>query len=165
MPSLRGAGVLAGVALIVVSCERPAPEPYVRLSAPAPALDGAPRSRGYLVTFWATWCNFCREEAEELRRLALNPPNGLSVVVFSEDERLDDVARFFDGAIPPELNLRLDSDWRVAHAVYVHQLPAAVLVVDGKALARFDGARRWSGSSARSTLARLIEGAEHPGGS
>ena len=157
------AGAFAGalLLLVVVACNRSPPEPYVRLSSPAPKIEAPPSSRAVLLTFWATWCNFCREEADELHGLARDPPPGLSIVVFSEDKELADVERFFGGSIPKELNLRLDSEWRVAHSLVVHQLPAAVLVVDGKAIARFDGARRWSGSSARSTLSRLIKSAEH----
>lgn len=163
MPSARCAGVFAGMLLAFsTACDKPAAEPYVRLSAPAPALSPAPPERAVLLTFWATWCNFCREESDELRRLAADPPSGLAVVVMSEDESFDDVKRFFGGAIPPELHLRLDDDWRVAHSLFVHQLPASVLVVDGNAVARFDGARSWSGAAARSTLARLLKGAEHP---
>ena len=155
------AGVFAGALLVALACDRSPPEAYVRLEAAAPNFDAAPPSRALLVTFWATWCNFCREEADELRRLAADPPAGLSVVVFSEDEKLADVERFFGGAVPAELHLRLDPEWRTAHSLFVHQLPASVLVVDGKGVARFDGARRWSGSSARSTLSRLIKSAEH----
>lgn len=161
MSPSRVAGVVAGIVLVVAACDRPASEPYVRLSEQAPLLDAAPGSRALLVTFWATWCNFCREESDELLKLARVPPDGLSVVVVSEDEKLDDVTRFFGGTVPKELHLRLDAEWRLAHSLFVHQLPASVLVVDGKALARFDGARRWSGSSARSTLSRLIKSAEH----
>lgn len=161
MSPCRVAGVLAGIALVVAACDRPASEPYVRLSQQAPALEAPPASRALLVTFWATWCNFCREESDELLKLARDPPDGLSVVVVSEDAKLEDVSRFFGGSVPQVLHLRLDADWRLAHSLFVHQLPASVLVVDGKAIARFDGARRWSGSSARSTLSRLIKGAEH----
>lgn len=166
MSPSRVAGVVAGIALVFAACDRPASEPYVRLTEAAPVLDGAPTSRALLVTFWATWCNFCREESDELLKLARDPPDGIAVVVVSEDEKLEEVARFFGGAIPKELHLRLDTEWRLAHSLFVHQLPASVLVVDGKAIARFDGARRWSGSSARSTLSRLIKSAQHsnPGG-
>lgn len=162
MSLCRAAGV-AGIAIVVATaaCDRAAPEPYVRLSERAPVLEAVPTSRALLVTFWATWCNRCREESDELLKLARDPPEGLSVVVLSEDEKLLDVQRFFGGTIPNELHLRLDADWRTAHSLFVHQLPASVLLVDGKAIARFDGARRWSGSSARSTLSRLITSAAH----
>lgn len=160
--SLRGAAFVAATVIVlgatlVGACAEPRPEPYVRVSIAAPALAGAPASRALLVTFWATWCPGCREEADALTALAAAPPAGLGVVVVSEDATLDAVTSFFGGAIPPLLHVRLDEQWRTAHALRVDRLPTSVLIVDGTAVARFDGARAWSSPAVRHTLTRLIQ--------
>ena len=159
MMSLWDAVAGVAIALAATSCQRVQPEPYLRLDAPAPALADAPASRALLVTFWATWCSSCRQEVDQLQKLAADAPPDLTVVVLSEDEGIKDVAAFFGGPPPPELHLRLDPQWLVAHSLYVHQLPTSILVVDGRAIARFEGSRRWSDAPARATLSRLIQGA------
>lgn len=161
MSLLQRGAVLAAVAAVfasvwLVGCQRQPPEPYVRLSGAAPAFADAPPGRALLVTFWATWCPYCVEEIEALRALTAKPPADLAVVVVSEDKELAVVSAFFGGTIPPGLHLRLDEEWRTAHALRVDQLPTSVLIIDGQAVARFDGARQWDSLGARSTLTRLI---------
>jgi len=156
--SARGGAAAIAAVLLLCSCAKPAPEPYVRVSGAAPVVaPSAPRTRAQLLTFWATWCTYCREETTALRELATSPPPGLSIVVVSEDKSMREVETFFGGVVPRELNLQLDDDWRVAHTLRVHELPTSVLVVDGQAVARFDGKRRWAAPSARTTLTRLLE--------
>lgn len=130
-------------------------EPFVRLSGAIPAMVALPPAPAHLIAFWATWCPPCREETEQLTRLARNPIDGLAVVVVSEDETMEVVRRFFGGLPPPELNFRMDDSGRLAREFRVQTLPAAVLVRDGQRVARFDGPRSWD-AAVRPTLRRLL---------
>lgn len=137
----------------------------MRLDGPAPAVPGAPASPSLLVAFWASWCPPCREETPELVALASDPPDGLQVVVVSEDETLAAVEAHFGGPPPPTLNLRLDTAEALKGAFGVSTLPTAVLVVRGQAVARFEGPGKWDSRPTRALLQRLLaERAAAPAG-
>lgn len=75
------------------------------------------QGKGLLVTFWATWCQPCREEYPMIAELAKeNAPQGLAVIGVSLDEDADMglVRQFLDKAHPGFPNYRLrpgiDSD-------------------------------------------------------
>jgi thiol-disulfide isomerase/thioredoxin len=162
---MRGAWFRAmggfGIAVVAIvaagGCSEGVPQPYVRLDGPAPAIEDAPASRALLVSFWATWCVPCREETPELQALAARPPRGLAVVVASHDPTITDVEAFFGGPPDPALHLRLDTDRQLARSMNVEALPASILIVDGRVVARFDGRRRWNSTVERALLTRLIE--------
>lgn len=153
------ARAVAGLALLSVALggcrEEPSPG-YVRLGGQAPPINGAPASRTLLVVFWATWCPPCRAETPSLRALAERPPASLSVVVLSQDRDMDAVRSFFGGDAPAAFHLRLDPGQRVAHSFSVNVLPAAVLVVDGRLVARVVGGQAWDSAGIRRLLERLI---------
>lgn len=157
----RGAAALAVAVLLAAlagACgEREhAPPAYVRLDAPAPRLEDVPATRALLVVFWATWCPPCRAETPQLRALAEDPPEHLSVVVFGHDQDLSPVREFFAGEPPPALHFRLDQGEAVARSFGVDRLPASFLVVDGQSMARFAGPRAWSAPAMRDLLEKLI---------
>jgi cytochrome c biogenesis protein CcmG/thiol:disulfide interchange protein DsbE len=157
----RGAAVLAAAVLLASlagACAEPEhrPPPYVRLDAPAPRLEDVPAARALLVVFWATWCLPCIAETPQLRALAEEPPEHLSVVVFGHDQDVSAVREFFAGDPPPSLNFRLDGDGAVARAFGVDKLPASFLVVEGQNMARFSGPRDWSSPAMRRLLRKLI---------
>ncbi len=156
-------GILTALAFLVAAgCERSEGlHRYMRLEGPAPA-PFSTQSTPLLVAFWATWCPPCREEAAELRALGRDPPEGLSLITISQDLELRTVGDFFGGSIPPELNLRLDAEHRLANQLAVSQLPAGILIVNGKLVARFDGAQQWSSRPMRRLLSRLTAGAPSP---
>ena len=143
------------LAVLTACADGPVPE-YVRLAGPAPALASVPPSRAHLVVFWASWCPPCRTEAPSLRALADEPPPDVTVVVFSHDESVDDVYRFFGGAPPPSWHLRMDPDTRTGGAFGVEALPASFLVVNRRLIARFRGARDWDAKPMRRLLTRLV---------
>ncbi|MBL8114583.1 MAG: TlpA family protein disulfide reductase [Acidobacteria bacterium] len=151
--------VIAGLALLCLSLgscrEDPAPG-YVRLSGEAPEIDGAPAGRALLVVFWASWCPPCRSETPSLRALAERPPAALTVVVLSQDADLNTVRSFFGSEPPEAFHLRLDPGARVAHSFQVDELPAAVLVVEGRLAARFTGGQAWDSRAMRRLLERLV---------
>lgn len=136
--------------------EEPA-RPYVRLDGLAPPIADAPAARALLVTFWAAWCLPCREETPELRALANRPPAEIAVVVASHDENMAKVESFLGGSPEPALHLRIDEGRELAKAMNVETLPASVLVVDGRMVARFDGRRRWNSAPERELLRKLVD--------
>ena len=144
-------------ALLFAGCESARPPSYVRLSGEAPVVEGVPRDGAWLVSFWATWCVPCREETPALRKLARSPsPDGLRVLLVSEDRSLDEVRAYFGGAVPEELKVHLDEGGRLLQAYGADQLPVTFLVVDGQLLARFDGVREWDRRGVRELLGRLV---------
>lgn len=150
------------VVLLTLACREPAPPVYVRLSGPAPALSGTPEARALLVSFWATWCPPCREEAPALTALAKDPPEGMRVVIVSEDPDLDVVRTFLGGPPDPALHLRLDASQALMRTFGVDQLPTTFLIVDGRLVARFQGPRQWDSPGMEKLLARLIQEAPVP---
>lgn len=150
--------------LLLVSCNDTSRSgDYIRIVGAAPRLEDAPTARALLVVFWATWCLPCRAETPDLRALAANPPEGLRVVVVSQDTTVAAVESFFNGPPDPGLHLRLDTDQKLFNAFRVDTLPVSFLTVDGQLRARFIGIRHWDGRNMRSLLERLIaEGKERP---
>lgn len=159
LTAVNRAVLLAIVAGAAACAEQPAPA-YTRVGGPAPELL-RPRTPATLVVFWATWCPPCREETPSLRALAREPLRDLSVVTFGQDEGHDVVREFFGGDVPEELGYRPDPAHAAARAFGVDVLPTAFLVVEGRLLARFGGARDWNSREMRRLLARLID--EGPG--
>jgi cytochrome c biogenesis protein CcmG, thiol:disulfide interchange protein DsbE len=160
---MKGCGAAAlTVAVLLASLagacgeHEPAPPAYVRLDAPAPRLENVPAARALLVVFWATWCPPCVAETPQLRALAENPPEHLSVVVYGHDQDISAVRDFFGGDPPPALHFRLDGGEAVARGFGVDKLPASFLVVDGHRMARFSGPRDWSSPAMRRLLRKLI---------
>lgn len=141
------------VAAAALACADGAPPPYTRVDGPAPAI--VPGRGAVLVVFWATWCPPCVEELPALRALARDPPARLAVVTFGEDEDEASARAFFGGAPPPELGYVHDRGGRGAAAFGVDVLPATFLVVDGRLVARFSGARDWSSRGMRRLLGKL----------
>jgi hypothetical protein len=80
----------------------------------------------------------------------------MQVVVVSQDAALGDVERFFSGPPDPALHLRLDPGGALFDAFRIEKLPASILTVDGRLVARFDGSRRWDTKEMRALLVRLM---------
>lgn len=91
-----------------------------------------------------------------MRRLAAAPPDGIHVVVVSEDGTIEDVNRFLGGPPPPEWHFRLDDGGRLMEAFRADKLPAAFLVSDGRLVAGFRGVRDWTSRSMQDLVRRLL---------
>jgi thioredoxin-like negative regulator of GroEL len=143
------------LACCLAGCSGAAPPTYVRLDGVAPRVADAPASK-LLVSFWATWCPPCRKETGELLALANAPPADLRLLVVSQDGDMEAVERFLEGPPDPALHLRLDPGQQLYDAFGVRTLPTSILVVDGRLVARFDGARDWNSVPMRELLGRLI---------
>lgn len=141
--------------VLLPGCRAEPPPSYVRLGGAAPALTDVPASHALLVVFWASWCPPCREETPGLLELAEKPPEGLHVVVFSHDAHMRDVEAFLGGPPAPGLHLRLDEGHAIARSFGVDALPASILVVDGRLVARFSGPRDWNSQAMRRLLEKL----------
>jgi cytochrome c biogenesis protein CcmG, thiol:disulfide interchange protein DsbE len=146
--------VVAAALVAMLGCSEPDHPSYTRLQEPAPRVESI-HAGTTLVVFWATWCPPCREELPGLRALARDPPRGVALVTFGEDEDESPVRAFFKGAAPAELGYRRDAERRAATAFGVDVLPAAFLVVDGRLVARFSGPREWNSRGMRRLLAKL----------
>ncbi|WNG48130.1 TlpA family protein disulfide reductase [Archangium minus] len=151
---------VAALLVLLPGCRTEPPPSYIRLEGAAPTLTDAPTSQALLVVFWASWCPPCREETPGLLELAEKPPEGLRVIVFSHDAHLQAVEAFLGGPPAPELHLRLDEGHAVARSFGVDTLPASILVVDGRLVARFSGPRDWNSQAMRRLLEKLSR--EHP---
>ena len=66
------------------------------------------------------------------------------------------VERFLGGKPDAALHLRLDPARVVSEAFGVDTLPTSILVVDGRLVARFDGARDWDSAKVRALIVRLV---------
>lgn len=152
----RYAGVIACLLVLGVACRDDSQPSYLRISGRAPIIADAPATRALLVVFWATWCIPCREETPHLRLLAKRPPEGLQVVVVSQDTAYAAIEEFLGGPPDPSLHLRMDQEKKLFDAFRVTKLPAAFLVVDGELQARFGGSRQWDAKPVRALLERLI---------
>ena len=142
---------------LLASCEPAMPPAYVSMSGPAPAV-ALPPSNAVLVVFWASWCAPCRKELPDLARLIEDPPSGLQVVGFSQDEDLESARSFLAEIGASRLSTRIDPEGNVAEEFGVQVLPGAVLVIKGELKARFDGAQRWDGGPMRNLLTQLSSG-------
>lgn len=71
-----------------------------------PTLDGVPtrlsaqRGKWVLISFWATWCGACQEEAEMLNRLAKTYPQRLTVLAPAVNDTREKL-RAFSEKLPP----------------------------------------------------------------
>ena len=138
------------------------------VSAPAFLLerpDGTPASitpgrqgEAVLVHFWATWCPPCREELPALIALGreLTRSGRVRVVAVATDPQWDQIRRFFEGRLPPEVFR--DAGGSAYRAYRVSNLPETYLVSgDGLVRIRFVGAQDWRSPAARKALLDELE--------
>lgn len=98
----------------------------------------------FVLHIWATWCPPCREELPGLLDFAAEAP--IPVLAVATDPDWSAIRRFV-GAPSPALR-RADAR-AIADGLDVSDLPVTFVVVGGRAVLRFDGARDWSDRAVR----------------
>jgi thiol-disulfide isomerase/thioredoxin len=108
-----------------------------------------------LLHFWATWCPPCIDELPTLDRLAeeLAGERDFRVLMVAVEDDRDKVRRFAGAA--PERVL-YDPDWKVAHRYGTRQLPETHLLVNGRVVQSFIGAKDWSDPQLRAIVRNAI---------
>ena len=145
----RAAVAIAVFALALVAATRWAvprlvrSDAIVRMSRAVPelalaTLDGAPlassarRGRVTILAFWATWCEPCRAELPELRRLRARYATDLRVTFLAVNTGTEgdtpDLARAFVQRHGWDLPTAISPDGTAAAALGIHGLPAIALL-------------------------------------
>ena len=115
------------------------------------------RGKVVLLTFWATWCQPCRDEMPLFERLHRDL-GGRGLVVLGVNAREDpapivEFARALDLSFP----LAVDPDGKVGAAYGVVGLPTTFLIGrDGRAVGRTVGVRAWGSDAARALIRALL---------
>ncbi|RMG21646.1 MAG: TlpA family protein disulfide reductase [Deltaproteobacteria bacterium] len=114
------------------------------------------RGKVVFLNFWATWCPPCVEELPSLIALkAALAGRPFEIVAVSEDDSVDDVVRFFDGALP-DFPVLLDEGQRVTRDYGTFRFPETYVIdTDGRIRAKFVGARHWDTPEAIRYFERL----------
>jgi thiol-disulfide isomerase/thioredoxin len=110
-----------------------------------------------LVSFWATWCTFCREQMlamQQLKQRLAGQPFDIVVVNFGESPRR---VREYLKDLPVDLRVIMDPDQEAAKAWRVRVLPVNYLVgVDGRPRYTILGEFDWAGGEAMTMIRRLM---------
>lgn len=150
----------------VLRYEPPKPAPDFAL----PDLDGKAvrlatlRGKVVLLSFWATWCLPCREEAPSLNKLYADlGGRGLEMLLisFREDPELVRRTAREWGYVAPVL---IDRSGDVTGRLYGVWGPPTAYLVDrgGQLVARVTGALDWSSRVARSLVQALLDAKPKP---
>lgn len=112
--------------------------------------------RPALVNFWATWCEPCRAEMEDLQRLS-DGMQDIAVVGVSLDADVRLAQEFLLQRRVRFPNYSLPPDKGRARGVRISALPETWLVAeDGRVLSQVTGARDWSAAAEQARLRREL---------
>ncbi|HXG15934.1 MAG TPA: TlpA disulfide reductase family protein [Calidithermus sp.] len=145
------------------------PSRFLPWTDPPPAaaaladLNGRPvspdefRGKVVLVSFWATWCEFCREQMLAMQRLKqrlAGQPFDILAINFGESTRR---VREYLRDLPVDLRVAMDPDQSVARAWRVRVLPVNYLVgPDGRPRYTVLGEYDWASDEAVAMIRRLL---------
>lgn len=116
--------------------------------------------RATLVHFWASWCPPCKDELPKLARFARQRSSDRFNVVFVAVADQPAAARRFLDA--PDIPLKFDPTWDVAHRFGTLKLPETHLVVDGKVVDSFVGPADWDDPALADKLQKWIASPTRP---
>jgi thiol-disulfide isomerase/thioredoxin len=123
---------------------------------PAPALKGAPPTKGkvVLLDFWTTWCGPCKRELPILEKLQKEfRAKGLVVVGVNVGEDNETVSKYVTTAGLTYPSLQLSADDQILKTLAVNAYPTMVLIDREGKVARYEvGAKGEAGL--RAALAR-----------
>jgi thiol-disulfide isomerase/thioredoxin len=98
---------------------------------PAPALKGAPPTKGkvVLLDFWTTWCGPCKRELPIIEKLHREfRGQGLVVVGVNVGEEKETVAKYMSEARLTYPSLQLSEDDEILKSLAIHAYPTMVLI-------------------------------------
>ncbi len=115
------------------------------------------RGKVVVVAFWATWCEFCKEQMlamQQLKRRLAGEPFEILAVNFAESPAR--VRRYLQ-ALPVDLRVVLDPNQDAARAWHVRVLPVSY-VVDAEGRPRYAvvGEFDWASDEAVTTIRQLL---------
>jgi thiol-disulfide isomerase/thioredoxin len=108
---------------------------------PAPALKGAPPTKGkvVLLDFWTTWCGPCKRELPILEKLQKEfRAKGLVVVGVNVGEDKETVAKYVTAASLTFPSLQLSADDQILKTLAVNAYPTMVLIDREGKVARYE---------------------------
>jgi len=139
--------------------ERPA-APDFTLPDPAGKKHSIKDYRGkvVLLAFWASWCEFCREELPSVERLYREfRPKGLEVVAVAIKDKREDTLAFVKKS-KLSYPVLLDPEGEVGLLYGAFGTPAIYLIDrNGAVLARLWGPAGWYSPEARKLIGQLVE--------
>jgi thiol-disulfide isomerase/thioredoxin len=143
--------------VVRVRAPEPAPAFELRDLAGRPVSLGGFRGRVVLLTFWATWCEPCREEMPAMLKLARElGERGLVVVAVNMKEAPARVEAFVK-ELGLTFTVLLDSVGEVSDRYQLQALPTSYFVGrDGDLVGVALGYRDWGSRGARAYLAELL---------
>jgi thiol-disulfide isomerase/thioredoxin len=115
------------------------------------------RGRVVLVNFWATWCEFCKDEVASMKRLQehlAGRPLAILMVNYGESPTR---ARAYAKGLTADVRVLLDPEQDTARAWKVRVIPSS-FVVDTRGQVRYSviGNVDWSGEEAVRILRELL---------
>ena len=124
---------------------------------PAPALKGAPPTKGkvVLLDFWTTWCGPCKRELPIIEKLHKEfRAQGLVVVGVNVGEEKETVAKYMSEARLTYPTLQLSEEDQILKSLAIHAYPTMVLIDRTGKVALYEiGAK--SESTVRAALQRV----------
>lgn len=114
------------------------------------------RGKVVVISFWATWCEPCRDEMPSLNRLKAAMGDAIAVLAVDMGEPEARIATFLE-KVPVDFPVLLDRDMTVSKAWKVKVLPTTI-VVDPQGAARYVtiGGRDWASPDVQERLRRLL---------
>ncbi len=116
------------------------------------------RGKVVFLAFWASWCEFCREELPAVERLYREfKPKGLEVVAVAIKDKREDTLAFVRKS-KLSYPILLDPEGEVGLLYGAFGTPAIYLIDrNGAVLARLWGPAGWYSPEARKLIAALVE--------
>jgi len=173
-PSIPTRAVAVALAVVSATVAQPAAArgeasrfvPWTEGTPPAVVLNdvaGRPtamadyRGKVVLVSFWATWCEFCREQMlamQELKQRLAGQPFEIVAVNFAESPTK---VREYVKSLPVDFRVALDPNQDAARAWRVRVLPVTYLVAgDGRPRYSILGVFDWASDEAVNTIRQLL---------
>jgi len=111
------------------------------------------RDRPTLITFWASWCGPCRQEAPEIARVSTGFGDRINILSINAGESPEDARRGVS-ALQISWPVVLDTTGQIQSAYEVEGIPM-VFVLDRQ------GVVRYRGHSMPTDVHRLLDGLVH----